>query len=382
MCLQNDVVKPAKIMDTKPKERYSIALVHVIVVLMAIFPAYKTMLAGDPLIYMIPNALMFTPYREATISFWRKHKKIDKAVKREPTKIPEIKKEDFSFESLRIATENFRYPALMKGFFKGTPAMEKWTQPGYLSSKIGKYEIPIVDNGIIEDGLKDETGQSKRTIKAFGPAYEELLKDPDDKKYMFFPVLSRFTNVSRAALQELKLKVDDIIIEDLQLDRIFHGFGKHRSFFGAQFIMGRGQNTTKETKKTSGTFWHCAMGNNWFALVAGKKRWYFMDPKYSSYMSPARGGMVNMMTTDFTLDDYMDSIPIRYADVEAGDLLYNPDWEWHYIRNYEGLAIGCPIRELNLTQSFKNNFQYTSIVLINTFFQKVLGVSLGGYPFE
>jgi len=32
-----------------------------------------------------------------------------------------------------------------------------------------------------------------------------------------------------------------------------------------------------------------------FAQVAWEKRWYFMDPKYFSYMRPLRGGLLYMM---------------------------------------------------------------------------------------
>jgi len=39
-------------------------------------------------------------------------------------------------------------------------------------------------------------------------------------------------------------------------------------------------------------------------------------------------------------------LPVEYADLNPGDMLYNPDWQWHTIRNYEGLSIGVPIREV------------------------------------
>ena len=49
------------------------------------------------------------------------------------------------------------------------------------------------------------------------------------------------------------------------------------------------------------------------------------------------------------------------------------------IQNYEGLSIGCPIRESNLSLAFQNNFQFASIVTLNHAFAK-LGINLGGYP--
>jgi hypothetical protein len=104
-----------------------------------------------------------------------------------------------------------------------------------------------------------------------------------------------------------------------------------------------------------------------------------MDPKYSANMFPLRGGKVNMMTGNRNMGQLQKHLHIRHADIEAGDLLYNPDWEWHTIKNYEGLSIGCPIREVNISLSVQNNLQYTSLVLVNKIAEK-FGLDIGGYP--
>jgi hypothetical protein len=169
-----------------------------------------------------------------------------------------------------------------------------------------------------------------------------------------------------------------MVWEDLELGRLWDGFGtpRHATYHGAQLIIGRGSN---DSDATTGTGWHCAAGNNWFAQIVGKKRWYFMDQEHSALLSPLRGGKVNMQTGNRNMADLLGHIPMRYADVNAGDLLYNPDWEWHTIKNYEGLSIASPIREFNMTLSMRNNLQYTLIVLANKFADKV-GVDIGGYP--
>ncbi len=53
-----------------------------------------------------------------------------------------------------------------------------------------------------------------------------------------------------------------------------------------------------------------------------------MYTQYSAYMYPLRGGKVHMMTSNHmgALHDYL---PLRYVDLQPGDLLYNPDWEWY-----------------------------------------------------
>eukprot|EP00604_Paraphysomonas_vestita_P003770 CAMPEP_0174823166 /NCGR_PEP_ID=MMETSP1107-20130205/22043_1 /TAXON_ID=36770 /ORGANISM="Paraphysomonas vestita, Strain GFlagA" /LENGTH=327 /DNA_ID=CAMNT_0016044673 /DNA_START=60 /DNA_END=1040 /DNA_ORIENTATION=+ len=296
-------------------------LLPVILSIIVLFPISRTLSSGDSLIAIIPNALLFTPFREEVKAYWKQIIKIDTNVKRSPLQIPIIQAKDYSFESLRLATEGFRYPAIVRGLFTGTPAAEKWIDPEYLSSRIGEFIIPVVSEATYN------TLQNKRELLTFREAYTEVVTNKDSKKYLFFPVESRanFNHSDVGSAQELRRRVTQVVREDLQLDRIWKGFGgpDHKSFFGAQLVIGRGSN---DTDATTGTGWHCAPGNNWFAQVTGKKRWYFMDPKYSSLMHPLRGGKANMMTGTREMAKYHDNIPLRFADVEAGDLLYNPDW--------------------------------------------------------
>jgi hypothetical protein len=298
---------------------------QILVIIVALVPVYWTILSGDPLVHMYPNFLLFTPFREEVRALWLKHLVIDKGVKRTPTHIAEIQAEDYSYETLKYATENFKHPAVVRGLFLGTSAADKWPTPGYLSSKIGKYDIPVVRTALYN------TLQNDRYTTTFGEAYEEILADDTSKMYLFFPVQSRFNfNASKSSEEDmaaLKTAVNKVVVEDLEIDkRIWSGFGtaKHTTFYGSQLIAGRGSN---DSDYTTGTGWHCAIGNNWFVQVAGSKRWYFMDQKYSAYMFPLRGGLVNMMAGNKNMAELQKHIPLRYVDLKAGDLLYNPDWQ-------------------------------------------------------
>ena len=262
-------------------------------------------------------------------------------------------------------------------FLKGTPAVKKWGKKGYLNSHLGEFMVPYIrkaDYGI---------NQSERGIAKFSTIADDILTNNDSKKYLFFPIKSRFTFVGadEGSMEKLVEKINKLVHDDFELsDRIWNGFGTddvtHKNFFGSQLIMGRGSNSTATT---TGTGWHCAPGNNWFAQAVGEKRWYFMHPKYSSYVLPLRSGVVNMQTGTTDMGDYVDRLPSSYADLRAGDMLYNPDWYWHTAHNREGVSIGVPIREVNITYSIQNNVQYTGIVTLNKIAQK-LGIDIGGYP--
>jgi hypothetical protein len=100
--------------------------------------------------------------------------------------------------------------------------------------------------------------------------------------------------------------------------------------------------------------------------TTGMKRWYFLDPPYSSYMKTMRAGIVHFITGDHNIGNMHKHLPnLRYVDLEPGDMLFNPPWEWHTIKNYPGLSIGVPIREANISLSFRNNFHFSSIVFWN-----------------
>lgn len=327
----------------------------------------------DPWHHPYADLLLFTPYRDALKAYWEKNMKIDKGVKIEPSHVPTIDAKDYTYETLRVASENFRYPVIVRDFFKGTPAMEKWITEDYLPSRLGDYIIPVVNNAVVGQV------QNNRSNLPFGPVFNEILSDDNSKLYLFFPVKSRFNfnGSDIGSAERLQQDVNDIVREDLELDRIWKGFGTkaHKAFRGSQLIIGKG---SEDSAQTTGTGWHCAIGNNWFAQVAGTKRWYFMDQKYSALMHPLRGGKYNMMTGTTKMASFHGHIPLRYGDVRAGDLLYNPDWEWHTIQNHKGLSIGVPIREANFSLSFQNNFLFSSVALFNVLTEQV-GIDIGGY---
>lgn len=347
------------------------------IVLLSMFIGYlvyrNATYAKDPIMYMIPNFLMFTPFLETTTAIWKMMIKYpDEPI--EPQQIPEIQAKDFSMERMREATNNWRSPAVVRGLFANTTATKRWGEPGYLKSIIGQYQIPVVTN------TSWDKGQQNRSMTPIGEAWDEILANELSRTYMFFPVKSRYQVVNHTQTlldEELVDKVNKLVRGDLDFDRIWKGFGSetHKTFVGSQMIAGRGM---KQAKETTGTGFHCAVGNNWFIQVVGKKQWYFVDQYNSAWMIPRRGGLYNMVTgAKETMQKNMDYLPLKTTDVSAGDLLYNPDWMWHAIRNYEGLSIGCPIREKNLTLSMQNNFQYTSMILINHFLNKLLGVQYG-----
>lgn len=327
--------------------------------------------------YVIPNLLLFTGFRQTTLYFWNKVIKIDQRIIYNHTHIPIINSEDYSYELLKKATNNFRNPVVVKGLFDDTLGVKKWHEPDYLPNIIGNIELSVIPDATYG------TSQRNRYNSNFSEVFNDIINNENSTKYIFFPVNTRKDNNNKDQHlyknNELaENEINKLVNNDLDIQKIlWNSFGtkKHKTYVNSQLIIGRGY---KNINSTTGTGWHCAMGNNWFVQVIGKKRWYFLNPKYSSLFHPLRVGPVAMQVGIKNFDKYHENLPLEYVDLESGDLLYNPDWYWHTIKNYEGLSIGVPIREFNISLSFQNNYHFALIVSINKIFER-FGIDIGGY---
>eukprot|EP00608_Synchroma_pusillum_P011200 CAMPEP_0198422006 /NCGR_PEP_ID=MMETSP1452-20131203/2045_1 /TAXON_ID=1181717 /ORGANISM="Synchroma pusillum, Strain CCMP3072" /LENGTH=361 /DNA_ID=CAMNT_0044142253 /DNA_START=45 /DNA_END=1130 /DNA_ORIENTATION=+ len=346
-----------------------------VVAILAAAPMLRMVQLGHDLRWALPNALLLLPLdstARATRQLWHAMLEFDTAYRVAPKPVAEVMAEDYSPEVLRRATNNWREPAVVRGLFKGTRGVERWAEPGYLPQYLGHFTVPVVMNATV--GVK----QDQRAAMTFGEAFDSIVSG-QSSRYLFFPVQSReHFDETKHSTGELAEAVNDVVRRDLDLDRIWKGFSgpTHERFLGSQLIAGFGRGPT--ARNTTGTGWHCAAGNNWFIMVAGRKRWYFADPVDSPYMFPMRGGIVNMRAGTMDMGVWQNHMPTRYTDLEPGDMLYNPDWEWHTISNYEGVTIGVPIREFNASLSVRNNPLFTGVVLLNKALV-ALGAPVGGF---
>lgn len=272
---------------------------------------------------LYPYLLLWTPFREDNRLAWLTHVPLDTRIIRPARPVIEIMAKDYSFEAIRIASQDFQLPVIVRGLFKNSVAVKTWKTEERLIEFLGDFSIPVVRNAVVG------TLQDHREIVRFDDAFREMLALTKSKEYLFFPVKSRFTfNGSEAgSAQKLQEAVDDVCNRDLNFDLIWPGFGQkhHSTFAGSQFVIGK--STADFTNETTGSDWHCAIGNNWFILAAGRKRWDFVEPKYSHFMSPLKGGMFNMWTGNSQRTaSILKHVPSWTTIMEEGDMLYNPDW--------------------------------------------------------
>ena len=126
--------------------------------------------------------------------------------------------------------------------------------------------------------------------------------------------------------------------EDLELDRLSALLG--RRFVRSEIFLGGSEVYTP---------FHCAPGDNAFCQIHGRKRWVLVapdhafwlypdvNPRYTHYFSPVPSESAN---GEWPL---YDCVPKYVAELEPGDVLYNPAWWWHEVQNL-GETIGAAIR--------------------------------------
>jgi len=131
------------------------------------------------------------------------------------------------------------------------------------------------------------------------------------------------------------------LVAELPLDRL-EAFSELRPTH-LQLFLGRAG---------TGTPFHSAGTWNWFFNVSGRKTWYFVDPRHGFLMYPVNG---LGQAASFSLCPYPDDFdedffpafahcPIFEVTLEPGDVLLNPPWWWHAVRNVSETTVGVASR--------------------------------------
>jgi len=290
-------------------------------------------------------------------------------VKVPATLMPEIHAADYSYEALEILSQNWRQPVVVRGLFKSSPAVQKWSNPDYLISNVfGSNETSTIYNGTIAHQCErpcERVNQSYSREKAYDETIRGILNG-DSLETIVFPPASRS---KRLRNQQLEGVFNRIVDQELDLQRIGGSFvnGVAATVLTQMFI---GASTPNSSVPIIGTGWHGDVCNNFIVQITGIKRWIMVDPKYSIYMRPVMltgktaivGGECSLM------DETLPHFPHYSVDLHPGDFLYNPEWYWHSIENLpteDPYSFGLVSRQCHIIRNFKSNSIFTSMILIN-----------------
>ncbi len=189
------------------------------------------------------------------------------------------------------------HPVVLRGFMKNSTLTEEFTFDK-LVEKFGEEDVLLTTKEM--DG---QLGKLKEVVK---PKYYLHNSEVLFRKY-------------------------PEIWDALELQKLNPYMGPQRCGY-AQLFVGR---------QGTGTPFHMASNVNMFYMIDGTKRWYFHDP-YDIYTAGAiwSWGAAAALFLPLYPDDYDPSAlpaykycPYYTTDVHAGDVLYNPAWWPHAIRN-------------------------------------------------
>ncbi len=197
-------------------------------------------------------------------------------------------------------------PVVLRGFALQTEAVKKWDFD-YIVEKCGEVDVNITSPD------RDYPGKLKE------------VRDPSlycanaDAPFKAFPELS----------------------EELSIPKL-QPYLQRRHIWDQMFI---GQNST-------GSGYHCAGVWNFFVMVAGRKKWTFVDPELSWMIYPsmvtgalAYAAMVSFPDrADLSLYRLYNYCPRFSVELNPGDVLFNPPWWWHCVHNLTPTSVAVATR--------------------------------------
>ncbi len=132
------------------------------------------------------------------------------------------------------------------------------------------------------------------------------------------------------------------LVEDLPLKRLA-AFSKKLHPTHLQLFLGR---------QGTGTPFHSAATWNWFFNIEGRKTWYFVDPRHGFLLYPANAmGQAAAFALCAYPDEYDRDFfpafaycPIFKVTLGPGDVLLNPPWWWHAVKNESDTSVAVASR--------------------------------------
>ena len=150
----------------------------------------------------------------------------------------------------------------------------------------------------------------------------------------------------------------------------------------------------------TGALFHCANYNNLFYMIRGRKKWTFVDPANSFLIYPFFNSMFKdskswltwqVIHSENAPEIISQYFPLyRYApklilELQPGDLLMNPPWNWHMVENSGEESIGIATRwkfpssffTLHYTNALFSFLQFISEDFFTFMYRRIASLKFG-----
>jgi len=219
-------------------------------------------------------------------------------------------------------------PVVIEGGAKDWKCCEDWSFD-FFRDRYGEEEILYVHHEAIEQSFERHR---------FGHILDQI-QQGNDYYYRFYPLLQRHPEHIRDFDYEWLLDC------------------RHKCSVGQNFQIMIGG-------KQSYTPLHNAFSCNLFCQVEGEKEWFIYPPSNTIFFDPdpaenvyrnasyRQGAIFNPFEPDYDLHPLLQYIDRYHVVLEPGDILFNPSYWWHSVRNPTD-SIGVGYRWFPPWQAFK-----------------------------
>ena len=223
--------------------------------------------------------------------------------------IPIDRRKDLSLREFQEHYVKKGIPVVMEGAAKDWACCQKWSMD-YFKELHGEDEIVIVNQDMIQEDY--ETTTLRHVI--------DNIQEGANRYYRFYPLLERHPEH----------------ILDFDINWLKERTHKHTIFKAWQVFIGAANTET---------LLHNANQCNLFVQAYGEKQWIIFPPHYTAIIDPnpvtnvyrngpyKTGEPFNFFKPDhegYPLYKYIDRYSVH---LKAGDVLWNPSYWWHTIRN-------------------------------------------------
>ncbi|WP_242083918.1 cupin-like domain-containing protein [Aestuariivivens sediminis] len=239
--------------------------------------------------------------------------------------LPEVAPEHITPKEFARWRKQVNMPIVLRGFIKNSKACQTWSIP-WLSTHFGDQTVQCIPPDI-SSFLGEEVKLQDLSVKDFCTlkAYENYYINNHHSLFGKTDFYDSCEGRRIEALRGTRHVVD-------------------------QWFISRSTHT--------GTSLHCANGDNMFLNIKGRKEWHFIHPSYTPLLSPlvskygtyavagVEKSLLNQWDAITDTYPYFKRIPVYKVVLQEGDVLFNPPWWWHSVRNLDPFTLGCATRYL------------------------------------
>lgn len=230
----------------------------------------------------------------------------------------ELPLEQLTRESLKLASKDYTFPVVIRGALKDLPAIKVWGNASWWMENYAdenvlcKYVVKTGDAPACT--VKDAIGLDNPKERLYISGEARIFKNRPELEAM---VSSEF--------------IDSVSPGTPVFTQLFLGYGN------------------------MGSDVHAAIGCNMFRQVIGKKKWWLIPVDQTAYVFPSlnpNGFSAHTLTKigkgKEEPSPWLSKVKRYTVTLNPGDVLLNPPWFWHGIKNIaeneDDLVIGVPTR--------------------------------------